>query len=365
MKRFLIVGNREDRHAHYVSWALETAGYRVTFTNSSHDNCPTRTTLYLDNDSDEFTSPDWNNAEAAWCRRIPWHFTLDDRDGEDAGYIREQEVQFARWLVEMENESRSIRWINPPAAALAAENKFIQLKTARSHGIGVPRTLITAEPRRFRAFLRREGVIVAKPLCPYSWEYASGVKLEAFANVVDAKRGSELSDEDIAQCVTMYQQRIDKVSDVRMVIMGRDIFAYKITQEGEQHLDFRIGFYQPNHFKFEEISVPVALKKKIIAFMGSMRINFASADFALTADGEFVFLDLNPSGQWLFIAEGSEPRVGQKFCSFFVDGRVDPDRENVFPSYSEFTETDVAKSMEEAFRQHSAAQARSLEWKER
>ena len=366
MKQFLIVGEPGDLHANYVSWALGRAGYRTTFINSSHDNCPTKTTLYLDNGHEEFASTDWDAAEAAWCRRLPRPPGPDKSFGEDDGFTLVEERRFTRWLITM-HENGPIRWINSPTAALGAENKFLQLKRARSHGIRVPRTLITAQPDRFRAFLKSEGTIVAKPLCGFSWEYASGETLTAFANIVDAQRGAQLSDEDIAQCVTIYQERIDKAADVRMLIMGQDILAYKILQEGEQHLDFRIGFFQENHLKYEPIPVPASLTAKITSCVASMGVNFASADFALTTEGEFVFLDLNPNGQWLFIDTGCpEASVGQKFCSFFVRSRLDAGTEDLFPSFAEYLESDEVKSLEEAFRQHTASLVRPTNsWKER
>lgn len=366
MKRFLILGDPVDLHAHYVSWALETAGYHPSFVNCSHDESPARTTLYLDDLIDEFTTADWDDAEAAWSRRLPVPFIPSQSYGENEGFILREERSFTKWLIDMEQESSSIRWINCPTASVAAENKLIQLKSARRHGIAVPRTLITAQPERFRAFLRSEGTLVAKPLSSYTWEYESGETLTAFATILDSARGAALSDADIAQCITVYQQRIDKVADIRMVVMGQDAFAYRVIQEGEQHFDFRLGFYQKNHLKYEEIAVPPSLREKMAAFMSSLRINFASADFALKADGEFVFLDLNPNGQWLFIeAESPENLVGQKFCSFFVKGRVDPHTENLFPSFSDFLASDVAKGLRKQFQQHAEAQVGSSNtWKE-
>jgi hypothetical protein len=365
MKPFLILGHPMDPHARYVAWALGTAGYDTTFINSSHDNCPTGTTLYIDKDSDEFTSTDWNDAPAVWCRRLAPPPVLDKIDGEADEHTVSEERRFTKWLVQI-LERCLVRWINPPTAGQAAENKLIQLKLARSYGIGIPRTLVTAQPDRFRAFLKTEGIIVAKPFDPHVWQDESGEMLTTFASVLDGERGSQLSDEDIAQCVTMYQQRIDKVADVRMVVMGADVFAYKVIQDGEQHFDFRIGFYQEDHLRYEAIPVPAPLKKKVIDLMNSLRINFASADFALQADGEWVFLDLNPNGQWLFLEDGcSESRVGQKFCSFFVNGTVDPKAEKLFPSFFEYKESDAAKSLEEALPQRSAAQMRpTASWKE-
>jgi hypothetical protein len=348
MKPFLILGHPLDPHARYVAWALRTAGYGVTFMNGAHDNCPTGTTLYIDNSQDEITSLDWEAAEAVWCRRLSLPTALDRNDTETDAFTLLEERRFTRWLVHT-LETCPVRSINLPTYSQAAENKFLQLKAARHYGLRIPHTLVSAQPDRVRAFLRRERVVVAKPLDNYSWKERSGEELTAFASVLDTDRAALLSDEDIASCVTMYQERIDKVADVRMVIMGGDLFAYKVVQNGEQHFDFRIGFLAENHLTYEAIPVPASLKKKTLDLIGSFRINFASADFVLTADGEWVFLDLNPNGQWLFVEDSyPESQVGPKFCSFFVNGIVAPNAGALFPSFSKYKESDAARSLEEA-----------------
>jgi hypothetical protein len=356
-KSFVILGHHLDPHAHYVSWALGAAGYQTTFVNSWHDNCPTGTTLYIDQSVDDFSSAEWDNADAVWYRRLAAPPDKEEGDGDEFTAVEDR--RFTKWLIGMQ-EDRPIRWINRPSAAQAAENKFRQLKFARLHGLRIPRTLVTAQPDRFRAFLKKEGVVVAKALDAFSWELESGETLAAFATVLDLARGSQLSDEDIAQCVTVYQQRINKVADVRMVVMGTDVYAFKVLQLREQHFDFRIGFYQPNQLRYEEIPVPTAVQQRIVGLMSSLGINFTSADFAVQADGEWVFLDLNPNGQWLFVEEGCpESRLGQKFCSFFANTREPGAAETLFPSFAQYVESDAARAMREECLRCSSAQAPS------
>lgn len=311
-----------------------------------------RATLYLDDTTDEFKSSDWAGVEAAWTRRLPMPVAPNASYGENEGYTLREEQKFTRWLIEMQRASTPIRWLNRPDAAVGAENKFIQLKTARSVGIRVPRTLVTSESSRFRAFVERENKVVAKPLSSFSWEYSSGETLSAFAAILDVGRASELRDEDIAQCVTMYQELIEKTCDVRMVVLGDSMFAFKIIQEGEQHFDFRVNFLQRDRLRYEPIPVPAGLTAKMTRLMRSMNVNFASADFALTPEGEFVFLDLNPSGQWLFIEKATpEAQIGSKFCSYFVNGRVDSYAQNLFPSLSDYIVSDAARTFEKMYQE--------------
>ncbi len=342
MNAFTILGDASDTHAHYVAWALEQAGYNCALINSGHQNAPTRTSIYIDNNYDEVTNPDWRDVEAVWCRRLWPPFTFNNTVSKTDEYATLEDRRFTKWLVQI-FESSPVRWINLPSAAQRAENKLLQLRLARSHGINVPRTLVTAEPSRFRTFVATEGEIVAKPLDAYSWETESGVLLKAFATVLDVGRASQLTDEDVAHCITMYQQRIDKVADIRLVVMGANLFAYKVLQDGDPHFDFRVGFYQQGHVRFEAVPIPEVLETKMKSFMEALLINFASADFALQADGEWIFLDLNPNGQWLFLEQGcSECRIGQKFCSFFVRNEIDAETEKEFPSFSEYQKSSAS-----------------------
>ena len=45
------------------------------------------------------------------------------------------------------------------------------------------------------------------------------------------------------------------------------------------------------------------MEAAIHRLMDSFEINFASLDMILTPEGEFVFLEINPNGQWLWLEE--------------------------------------------------------------
>jgi hypothetical protein len=49
--------------------------------------------------------------------------------------------------------------------------------------------------------------------------------------------------------------------------------------------------------------------------MERLELNFASLDMIVTPDGEFVFLELNPNGQWLWL----ESEVGLPLVATMAD----------------------------------------------
>jgi glutathione synthase/RimK-type ligase-like ATP-grasp enzyme len=60
--------------------------------------------------------------------------------------------------------------------------------------------------------------------------------------------------------------------------------------------DWRAG--EPDH---EIFVLPEEVEASIRRLMDSFELNFASLDMIVTREGEFVFLELNPNGQWLWL----------------------------------------------------------------
>src|SRR5436309_7528794 len=64
----------------------------------------------------------------------------------------------------------------------------------------------------------------------------------------------------------------------------------------KSRLDWRGG--DPDH---EIFTLPEQVEASIHRLMNSFGLNFASLDMIVTPEGEFVFLELNPNGQWLWL----------------------------------------------------------------
>ena len=53
--------------------------------------------------------------------------------------------------------------------------------------------------------------------------------------------------------------------------------------------------------QLEPFSLPEQVEASLLRLMDRFGINFASLDMILTPEGEFVFLELNPNGAWLWL----------------------------------------------------------------
>jgi hypothetical protein len=68
-------------------------------------------------------------------------------------------------------------------------------------------------------------------------------------------------------------------------------------------MDWRGGAVGEDEVRWEVSDIPERVQAALHRLMRSFDINFASIDMIVTPDGEFVFLDLNPNGQWLWLEE--------------------------------------------------------------
>lgn len=100
----------------------------------------------------------------------------------------------------------------------------------------------------------------------------------------------------------IYQPNVPKLFDVRVTIVGEEIFAAAIDSQVEPTA--RTDWRQTAHdLKHERHSLPIEVERGCLRLMRELGLVFGALDFVLTPDGRYVFLEINPNGQWLWIED--------------------------------------------------------------
>lgn len=194
-------------------------------------------------------------------------------------------------------ESLPTLWVGHPQKLRRADIKALQLAEAHKAGLLTPDTLISNSPEKVAAFVHRLGEreCAIKPLIALGVSDEHGYRLPLTTTLP-----TDYSPASVAMAPSMYQPYIEKLTELRCVVIGDKIFSAKINsqQNEETRRDWRGGDCQHEIFELPE-HVQVGIQR----LMGGFGINFASLDMILTPEGEFVFLELNPNGQWLWLEE--------------------------------------------------------------
>jgi glutathione synthase/RimK-type ligase-like ATP-grasp enzyme len=189
-------------------------------------------------------------------------------------------------------------WVGQPFKLRQAEVKAVQLAEASKAGLTTPTTLISNDPERAAVFVEalRDTDCAIKPLIATRVDSEEGARLPLTTIL---PRGHAL--DSVAPAPSIFQPYIEKAYELRCVVMGERIFTAKLDSQAHESTrkDWRAGDVEQH----EVFDLPERVQAGLHRLLRSFGINFASIDMIVTPEGEFVFLDLNPNGQWLWLEE--------------------------------------------------------------
>lgn len=283
---------------------------------------------------------DTRKISSVWFRRsskpaVPKHFSQEDKI-----FVRNECNAFLNGAFDL----ITAKWINSRESERSA-SKIAQLATAASVGLRVPKTLVTNSPEAVRSFEREtSGRVAFKPVSGYSPRSADFSKQlrQRFGDQIDIEIENNTENKEFAEivfnqiltkdklelidnlkyCPATFQEYIEKVADIRVTIIGDRVFSCKINSQStnETKVDFRRMIFLENlkEVDHSEYDLEIDVKEKLIQFMKKMNLVFGCIDLLLAPDGEHIFLEVNPSGQWMWI----ENMVGFPISSVLVDELV-------------------------------------------
>lgn len=196
-------------------------------------------------------------------------------------------------------------WINPPEMDTLANHKPYQLAVAQAAGLEIPRTLMTSDPDELRAFRREcEDDVIYKQFIALPESWAETRKLGAAE--------SRISDESIRLAPVIFQRRVPAIADLRVTIIGDEIFAAAVDlRDLEYAIDVRLNL-NPRYVIHR---LPVEVTAKLHALMHKLDLVYGAIDLRLTEDGRYVFLEINPAGQFLYVEEQTGQPIAQALAS--------------------------------------------------
>ncbi|WP_437687459.1 MvdC family ATP-grasp ribosomal peptide maturase [Sorangium sp. So ce176] len=238
---------------------------------------------------------DGDEISAVWLRRL-WAPSLGEGIPEAyrAACVRESMATLIGWLGGLPAR----RWINEPAAEERAQDKLRQLAVAASVGLRIPETLVTNDAAEVRAFFARlGGGMVAKMLTPFSMSLAGGAPF-VFTHAVSAADLDALA--GLRQSPMVFQERIPKARELRVVCVDGRCFpgALDASRYESIAVDWRHPAVSHAGIGWEQDALPPDVEAQLGALLRALGLVFGAVDLIRTPDGEHVFLEVNPAGEW-------------------------------------------------------------------
>lgn len=250
--------------------------------------------LTLSNDEGEF---DLREVTAVWHRRLNFGGRLPatmDRQ------LRQASVGEARAAAQGMLASLNAFRVDALQHIRHAENKQLQLQTARSLGLEVPRTLVTNDPSAVRSFADAcGGGMVTKMLSSFA-VYEGGRELVVFTNPVTHEDLADLS--GLSLCPMTFQEMVPKALELRVTVVGDRVMAASIDSQSSAraaHDWRRDGLRMVNDWRPYEL--PPDVEEKLLRLMDHFVLNYGAVDIIVTPEGRHVFLEVNPVGEFFWL----------------------------------------------------------------
>ncbi|MBU2488885.1 MAG: hypothetical protein KKA60_05805 [Proteobacteria bacterium] len=204
-------------------------------------------------------------------------------------------------------------WISPIASIREAENKIYQLLIARDIGFEIPKSLITTSQEKIESFFSGlQGNCITKPI--KSGRINDPEKPKVIFTSLITKNDIRLM-ESVCYCPMYLQNEIGKIADIRVTVVGNKVFTAKILSQEFQEtmIDWRKG--ENSKVRHERMELPSKIEHMCVELIRRLNLQFGAIDLVLDQDSRYIFLEINPNGQWGWI----EKRLGYNISGEIVN----------------------------------------------
>lgn len=248
---------------------------------------------------------DLKQVGAVYCRNFQFAKARDDASIEE--HLRYAEMRAG--LFGLFRTLDHCFWMNKPWIEESLDNKMVQGLEASKSGLKVPKTLVTNDEARARAFIDGcDGGAIIKQLSEIGLidDTPAGTETYGFySSVVTEEMLKYLDEVELAPC--LFQENIPKKADIRATVVGNRIFAYAI--DSQSNSASKTDFRRVRDLPFTDFEFPHDVGSKLIKMLERWGVVFAACDFVLTPNDELVFLEANFCGNWLWLEEAEEHPV--------------------------------------------------------
>lgn len=205
-----------------------------------------------------------------------------------------------------------------------ANSKMEQMRIALHVGLNVPNTCFSNCQENIISMAKQFDELVLKPIDSNGvWNEEEEQEYVFYTQKVSSEAIMSAPKEAFTQTVSFVQNYIPKAFELRVTVVAGKVFCCKIES---QHLaddcgkiDWRQG--DDKGLKYSPFTLPDDISQKCLQFLRLMKLNFGAFDFIVTPSGEYVFLECNPNGQWLWIELETGMKISEAIAAALETGK--------------------------------------------
>ncbi len=234
-----------------------------------------------------------DSVKTVFFRRIPSKFENFENDI-DAPYLNNERKHFLEGVFLSLSQAK---WINPMFATQIAERKILQLRLAKQFGLIIPKTIVTNNSIKADEFLKSNESSIIKPVSN-GLQVLTDKTYSIYTSEIESTFFENYEKEITFETPVLLQEKLQNKFDIRVIIIGETIFSVAINKLDKNEVDWR----KPEIEKeYSLIQLPKSLEQNLILYHKHLNLVYSAIDLIQTVDNQFVFLEINPVGEWVWL----------------------------------------------------------------
>nr|WP_315468457.1 hypothetical protein [uncultured Undibacterium sp.] len=310
-KKILIISNSTDLHVDLITETLQRKGhnaFRLNLDCFPRDYQLTQTFNRHGSEGEikhllSGSSIQLHEIASIWARKPgDFSFRSDDLGVQEKTYAKLEAEQTLFGLL----FGLNCFWIGHPLIMRGAMWKGEQLQRALRFGFQIPNSIISNQPQHIRDFYQaQQASIIFKSMSSASLaadqvEFTDRRTHGITTTLVDEELMENI--DAVSELPCHFQKYIHKQYELRVTLIGEHIFAAKIHSQADDRtmIDSRD---MSAEIPYEATQLPANIEQQCRDFVSSYGLNFSALDLIVTPENEYVFLENNPAGQFLYIEQ--------------------------------------------------------------
>lgn len=222
-----------------------------------------------------------------------------------------------RWFAQDAWHGLACPWVpGPPMVVHQAQLKASQLRVAAALGFEIPPTLFTNSPDRFLEFYRSQAGDVISKSAGVGFDEEFGATYRRYTEPV-SKRDLGYAGR-VRHCPVIFQAYVPKQVELRVTVVGERVFAAEIHSQATRQTRHDWRRYDRFGTRYQPHLLPEALSERCVALTRQLGLRYSAIDLVLTPDGRYVFLELNSSGQYLWVEGETGLPISEALCDLLL-----------------------------------------------
>ncbi len=257
-----------------------------------------------------------------WRPRLPKEI-IDKIEGKDKLFYRAEWGNFMRGIY---LSLKDCFWMNPYPQNVIYEEKVYQLKIAQEIGFRIPQSFITTsieEASQYLAPIKED--VVYKPFSQNFWEKKKeGGKIDVYGLYTTVIKKEDLNDsEHEFPTPNIFQVYVPKKIELRITCVGKAVMACEIQSQKSEIAKHDWRHYDLDNTPHLKHKLPKDIENLCLKYLRNLNLTYGCIDMIVTPDDEYIFLELNPNGQFGWIEELTGFPITENIARMLIKGSID------------------------------------------